>query len=174
MHDREQSQGCRTVISLGSNQGDSVAILQRALLSLALLPDVEPLMASSFYSSTPAYYAEQDLFVNAVCIVQVHQDPWDLLHAIQVIEQQFHRVRSFKNAPRTLDLDIVDMAGLVSDDQMLTLPHPLACERDFIITPLREIAPDFIFAHGVKLSDCHPTVGAVGAVVKPREEVAFS
>jgi len=174
MHDNGLPLWRRAVIALGSNQGDSVVILQRALMSLASLSGAKPVSVSSFYTSAPAYYDEQDFFVNAVCIMEIEQTPLDFLYEIQEIENQFHRVRSFKNAPRTLDLDLIDIGGVVSDDPILILPHPLACERDFVVTPLWEIDSLFVFANGVELSSCRPSVGAVGAIVKSREELVFS
>jgi 2-amino-4-hydroxy-6-hydroxymethyldihydropteridine diphosphokinase len=163
----------RVVIGLGANLGDSIANLEEALRSISALPGVEPVAVSSLYSSAPAYYEDQDTFVNAVCVVNVTVAPLDLLHALQQIEQDLRRVRSFKNAPRTLDVDVVDYEGVVSDDPELLLPHPLAFERDFVLAPLREISPSFVFADGTPLVACEAMVGQIGEVLVPREELSF-
>jgi len=165
--------GKRAVIGLGSNLGDCIETIEGALESIADIDGVMPLAVSSIYKSEPAYYEDQETFYNAVCIVTTTLEPLDLLHALQGIENDFRRTRSFKNAPRTLDLDIIDIEGIESDDTELLLPHPLAFERGFVITPLLEIAPDFMFANGVLADDCNPLVGLTTDIAKPREDLAF-
>ena len=94
-------------------------------------------------------YANQPDFINAVCMVETTLSGIDLLQTLQQIEQQFGRERHFRNAPRTLDLDIIDYAQQSSDDALLTLPHPRAHQRSFVMMPLAEIAPDYrIGQHG--------------------------
>jgi 2-amino-4-hydroxy-6-hydroxymethyldihydropteridine diphosphokinase len=133
-------------IALGANlpsaAGPPEATLRRVL---ALLPkrgvDVEAI--SPFYR-TPAWPNESDPpFVNAVARVRTKLGPGDLMRLLLQIEIEFGRKRGVKWAPRTLDLDIIDYAGLVTDAAHLMLPHPQMHERPFVLRPLLDIAPDW-------------------------------
>ncbi len=137
------------VIALGSNLQQPHRQVSAALNDIAALPDTRLLKASSLYLSKPVGYADQPDFINAVCLVETGLPPLTLLRALQQIEQQYGRERSFRNAPRTLDLDIIDYNGQTGDSEELTLPHPRAHERSFVMLPLAEIAPDCrIGTHG--------------------------
>jgi|GEM_PF-39233 len=142
----------RVFIGLGSNLGDSVVTLKAAIVKIAALPKVTLLHTSSFYESEPAYYTDQHVFINAVIEVLTTLSPFELLWALQAIETEFGRARTVVNGPRSLDLDIIDYEGVVSNDPELLLPHPLALERDFVVTPLEEIAPNHVFAEGSVLT----------------------
>lgn len=168
-----EATGKRVVIGLGSNLGDCIETLEGALADIAAIEGVTPVAVSSIYKSEPAYYEEQAVFYNAIAIVDTTLEPLDMLHALQGIEQEFRRTRSFKNAPRTLDLDIIDIEGIESDDTELLLPHPLAFERGFVITPLLELEPDFLFANGIIASDCNPIVGLTTGIAKSRDDMTF-
>jgi len=129
-------------IGLGSNLGAPEAQLRRAIAALAELPQSRLLAASSLYRSAPVGNADQADFVNAVVQVCTALAPQALLEALLQTEQRFGRERSFRNAPRTLDLDL-----LLYDAQRiavpgLELPHPRMHERAFVLAPLVEIAPD--------------------------------
>lgn len=137
------------VIALGSNLAQPVEQVRLALHALAKLPDTVVDKVSSLYLTKPVGYLDQPDFVNAVCVVQTALGAKELLHALQAIELNFGRERSFRNAPRTLDLDIIDFNQEVYHDDELTLPHPRAHERGFVMCPLAEIAADYpIGRHG--------------------------
>ena len=132
-----------TVIALGSNLSQPQQQVKAALDELAALPGCRLLQASSLYLSAPVGYTDQPDFVNAVCLLETGLEPQDLLSALHGIEAKFGRERTFRNAPRTLDLDIIDFNGITLHSERLTLPHPRAHERSFVMLPLAEIAPDY-------------------------------
>ena len=131
------------VIALGSNLSQPAQQIQAALDELAALPACRLLQASSLYLSAPVGYTDQPDFINAVCLLATDLPPHDLLAALHDIESRFGRERSFRNAPRTLDLDIIDFDGRILSEEHLTLPHPRAHERSFVMLPLAEVAPDY-------------------------------
>lgn len=130
-------------IALGSNLDQPAIQLNNAMTQIANLSGVTVLRTSSFYQTKPIGYVEQDDFVNAVLQANTSLSAEALLLALQGIENDFGRIRTFQNAPRTLDLDIVDYAHEVHNSPVLTLPHPRAHERGFVMVPLAEIAPDY-------------------------------
>lgn len=129
-------------IGLGSNLEDPRSQLQRAFSELDRLPDTRLVARSSLYRSAPLGYADQPEFVNAVAKIETGLTPQALLQALLQIEHGHGRERTFRNAPRTLDLDVL----LYDDAQMhehgLTIPHPQMHLRAFVLQPLLEIAPD--------------------------------
>ena len=136
-------------IGIGSNQATeqetSVALLQHAFAALALLSD-HPIIVSSLWESTPVDCPpDSPLFVNAVAALCPRQsDPWQLLASLQQIELDFGRKRgNVRNAPRTLDLDILSFGKVLLQEEQLTLPHPRMHERAFVLMPLLEIAPNY-------------------------------
>jgi len=131
------------VIAFGSNLENPIEQVQNALAAVAALPQIGSLKISSLYRTAPVGYTEQPDFINAVAIVETSYAALELLQHLQQIEQQFGRQRSFRNAPRTLDLDIIDYAQTASNTPELQLPHPRAHERGFVMLPLAEIAPDY-------------------------------
>ena len=134
------------VIAFGSNLENPITQVQNALAAVVALPQIGSLKSSSLYRTAPVGYAEQPDFINAVALVETSYSAMELLQQLQQIEQQFGRQRSFRNAPRTLDLDIIDYARTASNTPELQLPHPRAHERSFVILPLAEIAPDYPIA----------------------------
>lgn len=129
-------------IALGSNLGAREDHLHFAAEHLR--EQLEHVQLSSFYETKPEGYADQPLFLNAAVVGWTNADPLDLLHVLQALEQQRGRVRTFPNAPRTLDLDLILMGDVVMTDPALTLPHPHFRERRFVLDPLAEIAPGLI------------------------------
>ncbi|HEX2172076.1 MAG TPA: 2-amino-4-hydroxy-6-hydroxymethyldihydropteridine diphosphokinase [Dehalococcoidia bacterium] len=129
-------------LGLGSNLDDRPAILRQAIDALRCLGDLTAV--SSFYETTPVGYRDQPDFLNAVAALRTRLAPEELLDATQSIENTFGRVRSFPNAPRPLDIDLLYLDSLVLNTPRLTIPHPRAAERAFVLVPLREIAPDLI------------------------------
>ncbi|MCX7156927.1 MAG: 2-amino-4-hydroxy-6-hydroxymethyldihydropteridine diphosphokinase [Rhodocyclales bacterium] len=133
--------GQRCFIALGANLGDPVATVKAAILALRGLPGTEFITASSLYRTAPVGLKHQPDFINAVVeLVAVVPAP-TLLESLFEIEARFGRQRSVKNAPRTLDLDLLLYGDELSGDPYLTLPHPRLHERAFVLAPLAEIAP---------------------------------
>ncbi|WNU97747.1 2-amino-4-hydroxy-6-hydroxymethyldihydropteridine diphosphokinase [Neisseria sp. DTU_2020_1000833_1_SI_GRL_NUU_006] len=137
------------VIALGSNLAEPARQVRAALSVLEAHPQIQIEKTSSLYVTAPVGYDDQPDFVNAVCSVRTSLDGVSLLAVLNRIEADFGRERTFRNAPRTLDLDIIDFDGISSNDPHLTLPHPRAHERSFVMKPLAEILPDFVLGeHG--------------------------
>lgn len=151
----------RAILGLGSNMGNSYEYIDDALGELRLHPDIWIGAVSEYVLSEPAYYEEQAPFVNAVAEIQTTLTPHELLRVLLDIEDRQGRVRSIENGPRVLDLDIIDYEGVVMDDEELTLPHPLALERDFVVAPLLGMLPDFTLANGEKVTRDKVRVGFV-------------
>jgi 2-amino-4-hydroxy-6-hydroxymethyldihydropteridine diphosphokinase len=129
-------------IGIGSNLEDPVSKVQSALRDLDHLPATRVVAQSSLYRTAPVGMLEQPPFINAVAKLQTALDPKRLLAALFEIEQRHGRVRSTRNAPRTLDLDLLLFGDQVIDQAGLTVPHPRMHERAFVLAPLVEIAPD--------------------------------
>jgi 2-amino-4-hydroxy-6-hydroxymethyldihydropteridine diphosphokinase len=139
----------RAVIGLGATLGDPAAQLRTAIAAIGRVADTRVLAVSSFYRSAPVGYLEQPEFVNAAVTVETTLAPRALLDALQAIEAAAGRERRFKDAPRTLDLDILLYGDRVADEPGLMLPHPRLHERAFALAPLVEIAPDAVVpGHG--------------------------
>lgn len=153
--------GCN--VALVADEGEELegkkAMLSQAITDMCLLPDSQIIDVSSFYESEPAYVEDQDSFVNAVLILRTGLPPQELLRYLNIIEDRLGRIREKKNGPRTCDLDILDYQGYVSDLEVLTLPHPLLTERDFVVKPLLEIAPNHELSDGTKVTLDTVTVG---------------
>jgi 2-amino-4-hydroxy-6-hydroxymethyldihydropteridine diphosphokinase len=131
----------RCFIALGANLGDPVATVNAAIVALQGLPQTDFIAASSLYRTAPVGLKNQPDFINAVVeLIAVSSAP-TILESLFAIEERFGRQRSVKNAPRTLDLDLLLFGDAVSDDPQLTLPHPRLHERAFVLAPLAEIAP---------------------------------
>lgn len=141
-----------------------IAQLNMAISDLCLMPDTQLIGVSSFYESEPAYYEDQNAFVNAVALIRTGIAPHELLGYLHAIENALGRVRNIPNGPRTCDLDILDYQLYVSDDELLTLPHPRACERDFVVKPLLEILPGHVFSDGTAVTLDGVTVGSAQKV----------
>jgi 2-amino-4-hydroxy-6-hydroxymethyldihydropteridine diphosphokinase len=141
----------RAFVGVGANLGDARATVRAALRALGQLPDTEWIASSSLYRSAPVQANGPD-FVNAVAELRTALEPVALLHRLQAIEQRFGRVRSVRNAPRTLDLDLLLLGDCVMPGPELVLPHPRAHLRAFVLRPLAELDP------GLKL----PGLGPIG------------
>lgn len=121
----------RAVLSIGSNMEDRRALLQTVFDEFA----EETVAASPVFATPPWGVTDQDEFLNAVLIVDVDCTPLELLRRGQKLEEAAERVRVRHWGPRTLDVDIVQIDGVTSDDPELTLPHPYAHERAFVLVP---------------------------------------
>jgi 2-amino-4-hydroxy-6-hydroxymethyldihydropteridine diphosphokinase len=128
-------------VGLGANLGEPGRQVERALRELDGIPHTRVVKASSLYSSAPLGYASQPPFVNAVAGIETGLDAVQLLGALQAIEARHGRRRSFANAPRTLDLDLLLFGDSTVETAGLAVPHPRMHERAFVLKPLLEIAP---------------------------------
>jgi len=156
------------VLSLGSNLGDREATIRAAVAEIAALDEVVVVAASSLVESAAVKLdgvdEEAPAYLNAVVAIRTSLDPDELLSAINTIEHDHGRVRDVRWGDRTLDIDIVDFGGLRVDTDRLTLPHPRAAERGFVLVPWLEIEPlASLLRHGrvdalpaAGLDDVHP------------------
>jgi 2-amino-4-hydroxy-6-hydroxymethyldihydropteridine diphosphokinase len=131
----------RVFIGLGANLGEAAQTLKQAILDIQQIPEVRLVGQSSFYASAPVDAQGPD-FVNAVVEVQTALEPMALLQALQIIEQRYGRQRSYQNAPRTLDLDLLMYGQRQVALPDLVLPHPRMHLRAFVLYPLAELWPD--------------------------------
>jgi 2-amino-4-hydroxy-6-hydroxymethyldihydropteridine diphosphokinase len=129
-------------VAIGSNQQDPRAQVERAFGELALLPDTRLLARSRLYATRPFGPVAQDDFVNAVAGLLTQLAPLALLEQLRRIESAHGRVRGERWGPRTLDLDLLVHGRTRLDDAQLTLPHPGIVERNFVLYPLADLAPE--------------------------------
>ncbi len=134
----------RAVVALGSNLDGPEARVRRAFEEVGRLPSTRLLARSALYRSAPVGFLDQPAFVNACALVETALGPRELLEALLAIERGHGRVRDVPNGPRTLDLDIVLYGDLAMHEHGLTLPHPRAHERAFVLAPLLDVWPDAI------------------------------
>ena len=127
-------------IGLGANLGAARAALRQALQALAQRPDTQLLQVSSLYASAPVDAGGPD-YLNAVALLDTALAPLELLRVLQALERDAGRQRPYRNAPRTLDLDLLDYEGHCLSSPELQLPHPRMQERAFVLLPLAELAP---------------------------------
>ncbi|MFF9097296.1 2-amino-4-hydroxy-6-hydroxymethyldihydropteridine diphosphokinase [Streptomyces sp. NPDC014776] len=134
----------RAVIALGANLGNRLETLQGAIDALEDTPGVRVKAVSPVYETEPwgVDPGSQPSYFNAVVLVKTTLPPSSLLERAHAVEEAFHRVRDERWGPRTLDVDIVAYAGVVSDDPHLTLPHPRAHERAFVLAPWYDVEPE--------------------------------
>jgi 2-amino-4-hydroxy-6-hydroxymethyldihydropteridine diphosphokinase len=129
-------------ISAGSNLGDRRAHLEFAISQLENAGAV--LRVSPLFETEPVGYSDQPWFLNTAIEIATPLSPFELLHRCQAIETSRGRKRSFPNAPRTLDLDILFYGYAVIRDADLVIPHPRLTERKFVLEPMARIAPEFV------------------------------
>lgn len=130
-------------IGLGANLGDARAALRGAVWAMGALPDTRVLRVSSLYRSAPVDAGGPD-YLNAVAELRTCLAPLRLLHALQAIEQAAGRERPYRNAPRTLDLDLLLYGEQRLGGAELTVPHPRMWERAFVLLPLAELRPGWV------------------------------
>jgi 2-amino-4-hydroxy-6-hydroxymethyldihydropteridine diphosphokinase len=133
----------RAYVGLGANLGDAVAAIEQALAALAALPGTTLVARSSLYRSAPVEAQGPD-FVNAVAAIETALDAPALLAQLHAIEAGRGRERPYRNAPRTLDLDLLLWGELQCDTPSLTLPHPRLHLRAFVLEPLAELDPTLV------------------------------
>jgi 2-amino-4-hydroxy-6-hydroxymethyldihydropteridine diphosphokinase len=142
------------LIALGGNVGDVRDTLDRAIAALCDGTAVRLIARSSDYLTPPWGVADQPSFINCAIVADTALPPLDLLARAQAVERQFGRDRSREQrwGPRTLDIDLIDYESVTQNTPALTLPHPRALERAFVLVPLAEIVPERRIA-GVRITD---------------------
>lgn len=141
-------------VAIGSNLADSAHQVLTAFDAIAALPHTSLQARSSLYLTAPVGYADQPDFINAVAHIHTSLPPQQLLAALLEIEQQFGRQRTFRNAPRVIDLDVLLYNDIQLNDAGLTLPHPRMHERAFVLVPLIEIASGLVIPGYGRAVDC--------------------
>ena len=143
----------RAYVALGANLGDAAAALRQAVRALNQLPHTRILQSSSLYKTAPLdtdtgkeSAAPGNDYLNAVVELDSGLTAPDLLNHLQRLEQQAGRERPYRNAPRTLDLDLLLYGSARIESERLTLPHPRMTQRAFVLVPLAEIAPGLVSA----------------------------
>jgi 2-amino-4-hydroxy-6-hydroxymethyldihydropteridine diphosphokinase len=134
----------RAYVALGSNLGNPVVTVDAAIEALAALRGSIFKAMSSLYRTAPVGLKRQPDFINAVVALDTRLPAGELLNELFAVEAKFGRERGVRNAPRTLDLDLLLYGDLVQDDPELTLPHPRMHQRAFVLAPLAEIAPGLV------------------------------
>ncbi|MER6164943.1 2-amino-4-hydroxy-6-hydroxymethyldihydropteridine diphosphokinase [Streptomyces violaceorubidus] len=161
----------RAVIALGANLGNRLETLQGAIDALEDTPGVRVKGVSPVYETEPWGVApdSQPSYFNAVVIVKTTLPPSSLLERAHAVEEAFHRVRDEHWGPRTLDVDIVAYAEVVSDDPRLTLPHPRAHERAFVLAPWLDVDPEAALPGQGRVADLLAAVTRDG--IAPRADL---
>lgn len=134
--------GVRAIVSLGSNLEPRREYLRRAVELLAKLPRTRLVRESSVIETEPVDVPEQFAglkFLNQVAVYDTELGPLEFSRRMHAVEDELGRVRTVRNGPRTIDLDLIDFGGIRMSVPELTLPHPRAHLRDFVLIPLREV-----------------------------------
>ena len=150
----------RAIVSLGSNLGRREEFLSRAVDALSSMPSTRLVAASRVVETEPVGVPPEfaDIkFLNQVAVFETALSAREFSERMHAIEDSLGRTRVVRNGPRTIDIDLVDFGGIKSDDPELTLPHPRARERDFVMGPLAELG----------LADCLDCPGDSGAANAP-------
>lgn len=127
-------------IGMGANLGDARDTVTQAIALIGKLPQTQLAATSSLFSTAPIDAGGDD-YVNAVVKINTRLQPMELLQALQALEQDFGRQRPYRNAPRTLDLDILLYGDQAISTEVLEIPHPRMTQRAFVLIPLLEIDP---------------------------------
>lgn len=154
----------KMLLGLGGNLGDMATHLDAAKEALARVPHTTVLRESRRYRTAPVGYADQPDFLNSVVEIDTTLSPRAMLGVCLGIEACVGRVRTFRNAPRVLDIDVLMADGATSDDAELALPHPRMHERAFVLVPLGDLYPDGV-VYGRDLREAMRTVGSDGVTL---------
>lgn len=163
------SESRRAVYSLGGNLDDRLEAVQGALDGLLDAPGVTLVGISPTYETAPIGGPEQPYFLNAVLLVETALPREALLERAQGVESAMQRVRDVRWGPRIIDVDLIVVEGETSDDPVLTLPHPRAHERAFVLLPWSDVDPDAELPGHGKVSDLVPSVS--GQDVRRRDDL---
>ncbi len=146
----------KAILGLGGNIGDMNAHLDAAITALSRLPRTAVVRESRRFRTAPVGYLDQPDFCNSVVEIETDLSPRALLGACLGIEATVGRVRTFQNAPRVLDVDVLLCEGFESDSDELTVPHPRMHERAFVLVPLADLYPDGV-VYGTDLREVMAT-----------------
>ncbi len=152
----------RAYIGIGSNLKSPRNQVTSAIMHIDELNDVVVTAHSSLYETAPVGPQGQPDYINAVVQIDTYLNAHQLLIKLQNIENDHGRTRDIRWGARTLDLDILLFGEEILCDDRLQVPHPRMFERNFVIVPLAEVAPDYIFADGEKIQDIKQTLGIAG------------
>lgn len=143
----------KVFVSLGSNVGLCNNNLQNAITAISGQMNLKLLRQSSIYQTEPQEYKNQPWFSNQVILLEAGKawTPWKLLNFLKKIEAGMGRTREIKKGPRVIDLDILIYGDRIIDHQNLHIPHAQIKQRAFVLVPLLEIEPDYVFPCGVSL-----------------------
>ena len=132
----------RAIVSLGSNVEPRADYLKRAIAALSALPETTFVKASSVIETEPVDVPPEFAalkFLNQIAVFETALDPFDFSRRMHAIEDGLGRVRTVRNGPRTIDIDLIDFGGEVINTPELTLPHPRARDRPFVMDPMKEL-----------------------------------
>jgi 2-amino-4-hydroxy-6-hydroxymethyldihydropteridine diphosphokinase len=155
----ERAAGVTAYVGLGANLGDARGALDDALRRLGGLPGTRLMARSSVYRTAPVDSSGPD-YLNAVAELSTRLSAHDLLAELQAIELAHGRERPYRNAPRTLDLDLLLYGDTTISTPQLSVPHPRLHERAFVLAPLAEVAPGLVLAGRGRVEDCLCLVAA--------------
>ena len=130
------------IVSLGSNVEPRRDFLEKALTSLAAFPETRLVRASAVIETEPVDVPDEfaaQKFLNQAAVFETMLGPLDFSRRMHAVEDELGRVRTVRNGPRTIDIDLVDFGGIRMSTPELTLPHPRAAQRDFVLKPLAEL-----------------------------------
>jgi 2-amino-4-hydroxy-6-hydroxymethyldihydropteridine diphosphokinase len=157
------------VLALGGNLGDSREILAGAVDAIKRIEGVLVERVSPVYETVPVGGPPQPDYLNAVLLARTTLPPRDLLDRLHEVEAEFDRVRQVRWGPRTLDIDIITVEGERSDDPDLTLPHPRAHERAFVLAPWHDVDPDAVLPGHGKVADLLKSTDQAG--IRPARDL---
>jgi 2-amino-4-hydroxy-6-hydroxymethyldihydropteridine diphosphokinase len=155
----------RAHVALGSNLGDRMATLDAAVRALDADERTHVMAVSRVYESEPVGGPEQGPYLNAVAVLETDRDPHSLLDLLLLTEDRLGRVRAERWGPRTADLDLILYDGPPVSSPDLTVPHPRARERAFVLVPLMEVDPYASFPDGETAAEALVRLGPVRGVV---------
>ncbi len=133
-------------LGLGANLGDRLAALQHAIDIVCADRAVVPIGVSAVFETDPVGGPAQPDYLNAVLIISTTLEPVEVLALAALAEADLDRVRDVRWGARTLDVDVISYGDVISEDPLLTLPHPRAAQRAFVLVPLTDVAPDISLA----------------------------
>jgi 2-amino-4-hydroxy-6-hydroxymethyldihydropteridine diphosphokinase len=155
----------RAFVALGSNLGERLTNLRRAVTLLGERPGVTVIRSSRVYETDPVGPPQPD-YLNAVIELDTDLSPHELLHALLDVERELGRIREERWGPRVIDLDLLSVDRQVVDDEALTLPHPRMHERGFVLVPLLELDPDPVLPGGRSIGELRPGAGFTAGGVR--------
>lgn len=141
------------LIALGSNLADPKQHVQQAIVHFGQCQHIHLVKCSPLYQTAPISHIEQDDFINAVIRIKTTLDPEQLLKHCLDIENSMGRIRREKDGPRIIDCDLLWMENEQYNNPSLTLPHPRMHLRHFVLAPLLDVYPDFVFANGISATE---------------------